>query len=136
MDDFEVFDGYHSRVTREMSVSIRQDGNLALNKAALKALRNPESVQFLYNRSKEQIGIRVAPSGDVGTVVRRQKNCSNYVIAGKAFLKEYNIDFSVTRRFDAILRDEMLIIDLNGPSAIVVGPRQGKKRSEKVSESL
>jgi hypothetical protein len=106
MDDlegFEVFDGYHSRY--------------------------PERVQLLYSRSTQKIGIRPAPLGSsIDFTVRKQKNCRNCIISGKAFLKEYSIDCSVTRRFEATLQDEKLIIDLNGPNAVVTGPRKGKKR--------
>jgi hypothetical protein len=112
MEDFEIFTGYHSRATDKMLVSIRQDGNLAINSASMKALHNPESVELCFNRVKKQIGIRVALKAD-GARVRKQPRCRNYIIASKAFLKAYSIDFSVTRRFEATLQSEILVIDLN-----------------------
>lgn len=130
MTAFEVFDGYHSRPTNAMFVSIRQDGNFSLNNVAMKALRNPERVQLLYSRPTSKIGIRPASldsNAAIDFIVRKQKNCRTCVVSGKAFFKEYNIDFGITRRFEARIQDEMLVIDLNGPSVTVSGPRQGKK---------
>src|SRR2546421_12749084 len=100
MDDFEVFDRYHSRSVKDIFVTIQRRGNFSLNRAAFQALGNPQFVELLFNRSKRLIGFRPTGRDNVhGVPVRKQGSSDSYMIAGLTFTKEYDIDTSIARRY-------------------------------------
>lgn len=127
MDEFEVFDKYHSRSVKEMFVTIQRRGTFSLNRAAFQALGSPKLVELLFNRAKRLIAFRPMDLDNGRTIpVRRQGNSDSYMIAGLTFTKEYEIDTSVARRYTAKIQDNLLVVDLNSPSANATGPRLRK----------
>jgi hypothetical protein len=124
MDEFEVFDKYHSRSVKEIFVTIQRRGNFSLNRAAFQALGSPKSVELLFNRAKRLIGFRPTDATNGRTIpVRKQGNSDSYMVAGLTFTKEYDIDTSVARRYIAKMQDDMLLVDLKSPSTDATGPR-------------
>ena len=124
MDEFEVFDKYHSRSVKELFVTIQRRGNFSLNRAAFQALGGPQSVEILFNRAKRLIGFRPTdPDNGRAVPVRKQSNADSYMIAGLTFTKEYDIDTTVARRYAAKMQENMLVVDLNSPSTDATGPR-------------
>ncbi len=137
MDGFEVFTRYKSRSVKDMQVTIQRDGTaISFNRAAYQALGNPEGVQLLYNPEKRLMGVVPVDLRKVpGTRVNRQGASDSYYIAGKAFVHEYEIDTSVARRYQATLENNMLVIDLNGPSADATGPRLHNEPNKPLSDT-
>ncbi len=124
MEGFEEFDQYHSRSVKTLFITIQRRGNFSLNRAAYKALGEPEAVKMLFNRSKRQIGFRKADSNvSRSTPVRRQHQSESFLIAGLTFCKEYDIDTTTARRYVGKIQDGILIVDLNEPSTNATGPR-------------
>ena len=124
MDEFEVFDKYHSRSVKEMFVTIQRRGTFSLNRAAFQALGSTKFVELLFNRAKRLIAFRPMDLDNGRTIpVRRQGNSDSYMIAGLTFTKEYEIDTSLARRYTAKIQNNLLVVDLNSPSADATGPR-------------
>lgn len=124
MEGFEEFDQYHSRSVKTLFVTIQRRGNFSLNRAAYKALDEPEAVKMLFNRSKRLIAFRKADSNvSRSTPVRRQHQSESFLIAGLTFCKEYDIDTTTARRYVGKMQDGLLIVDLNEPSTNATGPR-------------
>jgi len=124
MEGFEEFDQYHSRSVKTLFITIQRRGNFSLNRAAYKALDEPEAVKMLFNRSKRQIGFRKADSNvSRSTPVRRQHQSESFLIAGLTFCKEYDIETTTARRYVGKIQDGVLIVDLNEPSTNATGPR-------------
>lgn len=124
MDEFEVFDKYHSRSVKELYITIQRRGNFSLNRAALQAMGSPKFVELLYNRTQRLIGFRPTNAANGRAVpVRKQSNSESYIIAGLTFTKEYDIDSSVARRYTAQMQGSMLVVDLKSPSTDATGPR-------------
>lgn len=124
MDEFELFDKYHSRSVKEIFVTIQRRGTFSLNRAAFQALGSPKFVELLFNRAKRLVAFRPMDLDSGRTIpVRRQGNSDSYMIAGLTFTKEYEIDTSVARRYTAKIQDNLLVVDLNSPSADATGPR-------------
>lgn len=137
MDGFEVFTRYKSRSVKDMQVTIQRDGTaISFNRVAYQALGNPEGVQLLYNAEKRLIGVVPVDLRKVpGTKINRQGSSDSYYIAGKAFVHEYEIDTSVARRYQATLENNMLVVDLNGPSADATGPRLHNEPNKPLSDT-
>jgi hypothetical protein len=129
VEGFEIFTKYKTPSVKDMQVTIQKDGiSITLNRAAFEALGSPAGVQLCYHRSRKIIGILpVDLKTTPGTRVNRQGKTHSYYIAGRAFTNEYEIDARIARRYKAILEDNMLMINLNGPSADVTGPRLQKE---------
>ncbi len=124
MEGFEEFDQYHSRSVKALFVTIQRRGNFSLNRATFKALGEPGAVKLLFNRSRRQIGFRPANSNDFCSVpVRRQGHSGSYLVAGLTFCKEYEIDTDTARRYEGIVQEGVLIVDLNASSTDATGPR-------------
>jgi hypothetical protein len=137
MDDFEVFEKYHSRSVKELFVTIQRRGNISLNRAAFRAMGSPEFAELLFNRSKRLIGIRPTKSRSGRTVpIRKQGQSESYLIGGLTFTKEFDIDSSVARRFVATMQGNMLVVDLNSPSTDATGPRLRSDDSQLTQEEL
>jgi hypothetical protein len=124
MDEFEVFDKYHSRSVKELLVTIQRRGNFSLNRAAFQALGSPKCVELLFNRAKRLIGFRPTDSADGPAIpIRKQGKSESYLIAGLTFTKEFEIDSSIARRYTAKMQGNMLVVDLMSPSTDATGPR-------------
>jgi len=124
MDDFEVFDRYHSRSVKDLFVTIQRRGNFSLNRAAFQAMGGPQAVELLFNRAKRLIAFRPTDPGNAHAVpVRKQGQSESYLVAGLTFTKEYDIDTNVARRYSAKMQGNMLIVDLKDTSADATGPR-------------
>lgn len=102
-------------------VTIQKRGNLSLNRSAFVALGSPESVELLYDRDAQVIGMRKTFATDAdGVHVRSTPRSTNgpWLVSALAFTKFYGIDTSETRRWPAHLDGDILCIDLTGESTI------------------
>jgi|SRR5260370_38443004 len=137
MDEFEVFDKYHSRSVKEIFVTIQRRGNFSLNRAAFQALGSPQFIELLFNRAKHLIGFRPTDSANGRAIpIRKQGSSDSYMIAGLTFTKEYEIDTSVARRYTAKMQDHMLVVDLKSLSTDATGPRLRNTGLHKRQEEL
>src|SRR5260221_10595259 len=140
MDEFEVFDKYHSRSVKEIFVTIQRRGNFSLNRAAFQALGSPQFIELLFNRAKHLIGFRPTDSANGRAIpIRKQGSSDSYMIAGLTFTKEYEIDTSVARRYTAKMQNHMLVVDLKSLSTDAIGTklrinRLHKKKEEVISQ--
>lgn len=126
---FEVFDKRAATSSKNPLVTIQKGGYFSLNKAAYKALGEPETVELLFNREEKLIGFRpVASDSPRGFPVRPQgERASTYMVTGRAFSKYYEIDSSIARRYGVEMQDGILVLNLKSPSVDVTGPRAAMK---------
>jgi hypothetical protein len=140
VEGFEIFTKYKTPSGKDMQVTIQKGGiSITFNRAAFEALGSPTGVQLSYHRSRKIIGVLpVDLKTTLGTRVNRQGKTNSYYIAGRAFTNEYEIDTRIARRYKAILEGNMLMVNLNGPSAEVTGPRlqKGHKLSSTSAQQL
>jgi hypothetical protein len=125
---FEVFKRKAAPSVHQPFVTVQAKGPLALNKAAFELLGEAQTVELLYDRAEQLIGIHpVDPSEPHAYPVRPQGSGSHtYLIAGQAFTGYYGIDTSVARRYKVRRQDDMLVIDLKEDAPIATGPRRGQ----------
>ncbi|MGR0320420.1 hypothetical protein [Agromyces sp. ZXT2-3] len=126
---FEVFDKRMAPLAKAPSVTIQKRGIFSINKAAHKLIGEAESVELLFDREENIIALR--PSQEPHAYQIRpasNRDTGQMIMSATAFTQYYDIDTTVSRRYKPIERDGMLWVDLNGPSAEVVGNRA--KREE------
>lgn len=128
MGGFEVFDRRAAPLVSAPFVTLQKKGPLSLNQAAYEAIGKPAAVELLYDRSNRLIGLRPTEPTNPRAYPVRAQAARNYLIAGQAFTKYYDIDTSVARRYEVEVRDGMLVIDLKTGGSVATGVR-GRARS-------
>lgn len=129
---FEVFNKRVAPLGKEPSVTIQKRGIFSFNGAAHKLIDNAETVELLFDRENNIIGIRPATASPNAYQIRNQSKSRTglTLLSASAFTQYYGIDTSVSRRWRPTLKDGILCIDLNGDSAEVHGNRKSATPSE------
>jgi hypothetical protein len=131
MPEFETFTRRMIPLVKKPAVTIQKRGAMSFNTAAYVALRSPEAVELLYDKTMQIIGVRaVDPGVDHAYPMRPQghKDEGPYIVSGAAFTKYYGIDTEQARRWHADLEDGVLCIDLRQPGQVVTSNRNGSAR--------
>ncbi|MFT8394778.1 hypothetical protein [Propionibacterium sp.] len=123
---FEVFNKRVAPLGKEPSVTIQRRGIFSFNGAAHKLIDNADTVELLFDRERNVIGIRPAAASPNTYQIRPQprSNTGLTLLSAAAFTQYYRIDTSVSRRWRPTMKDGILCIDLNGESAEVHGNRK------------
>jgi hypothetical protein len=126
---FEVFDKRLTPLAKAPVVTIQKRGVLSLNRAAHALIGGAETVELLFDRDEQVIGIRpVADNVPHGYPVRSlsTKSTGPLLIAGTGFTQYYGIDTTTARRWTPTVQDNILCIDLKNPGTPIVGNRSAK----------
>ncbi len=115
MPNFQVFDKRAIPMKKRPQVTIQAKGTLSFNASAHRLLGEPKAVELLYDREERVIGFRpTEPDGLNAYPMRPVSAGGNFVVAGIAFLKYYDIPFGVPIRYEADFADGVLMVDLKG----------------------
>ena len=130
---FEVFDKRKAPLAKSPSVTIQKRGIFSLNKAAHKLIGEPETVELLFDRENLVIGLRASEVSGHAYAIRPQTARDNgqVILSATAFTQYYDIDTTVSRRWEPYEKDGILCIDLKSHSVEVRGNRS-KKSAEVV----
>jgi hypothetical protein len=128
---FEVFDKRNAPLAKSPSITIQKRGIFSINKTAHKMIGEADTVELLYDKENQIIGLRPARMSPHAYAIRSQTNRDGgqAILSGSAFTQYYGIDTSVSRRWEPRMDGDILCIDLTGPSTEVHGNR-GKKSKE------
>jgi hypothetical protein len=122
-----VFDKRAATASKSPMVTIQRGGHFSLNKAAYRAVGEPEAVEILFDPAERLIGFRPAsPESPRSFPVKGQGRDAptTFMVAGQAFAKYNELDVSTARRYGVkVDEDGILVLDLKGPSIDVTGPR-------------
>ncbi len=133
-EGFEVFTRRSTPIVKDHYVAIHKRGTISLNRSAVEALGQPDAIQLLFNREKRIMAFRpVEPTIEGAYPLRRQQQSNSWLVAGQAFLKFYDIDHSITRRYTGELRDNMLRIDFSQGGTEVTSSRNEEPQQLKLS---
>jgi hypothetical protein len=127
---FELFDRSQNQpVSAEQPmVTLRQDALMSVNHAAFIVLGEPEAVLLFYDRAAQVIGLHATTVDDArGYHLRKVQTSRTYILVAYAFIQHYGIRVAYTQRYPATLVDDILEVDLTGPSEEVVGPRNRRR---------
>jgi hypothetical protein len=101
--------------SERIHATINRRGNLFLNRLAVEALGEPDSVVLMYDRRRSTIGITRAPSSRQNAFrLKRNRNGSRMIYAAN-FCRFYSICPEETLAFTApeVDKNGVLILDLN-----------------------
>lgn len=110
---FEEFTGRGTKPSERPRVTIRRNGKMSLNSAALRVLGDPNAVVLLYDGTTRSVGLRPATRrvSHAYPVSRHGRGAATVTFI--AFAKHYGIDLSTTRSYDGALEDDILVIELD-----------------------
>lgn len=116
---WEVFDRERYGVTNrwgkstEPRVSVQKTGILTLNKAAFKALGEPDAVVLLFDKTSRVLAFRPASlENPKAFAVKRYGAASSYSVYGLPLLKHYGVDHSESRRYRATMTEGLLTVPI------------------------
>jgi hypothetical protein len=129
---FELFERRLGRTSPNPTIGLQKKGTLSLNASAFALLMSTQSakpakssqqhssrttagkagkqaaayVEFLYDRARGIVGMRIAPSdGRNSYPIRKQPSAESYIVAGKAFFEHHNVELGTLRRFTPRIYD-------------------------------
>lgn len=127
---FEVFDKRSAPMKGAPSVTVQRKGIVSINAPAHKLIGNAQVVELLFDPSRRVMGLRPAEPSPRTYELRSPSKSGQTLVSATAFMKTYDIDTSVSRRYDPFEEDGMLCIDFNGSSTEVTGNRKPKSSGE------
>lgn len=130
---FEVFTKRMAPLRKKPSVTIQKRGLFSINRAAHALMGEPKTVELLFDRENQIVGIR-AVDGDTphAYVLRPQspaKDTGPLIIAGGLFTQFYGIDTTVSRRWIPSFEDDILGVNLRTEGVIATSNR-GRRPSD------
>lgn len=129
--DFETFTRRMVPLTKAPFVTIQKRGTISMNKVAMAAMGNPQTVELLYDRKNHIVGFRpVDPSVEHAYAPRGVGSATDpttYIVAAAAFARYYAIDTSVSRRWHAYMDGDVLCVDLKTDGTIVTSNRSSSR---------
>ncbi|MEX0789246.1 MAG: hypothetical protein WD178_00555 [Actinomycetota bacterium] len=136
MPKWETFRGRGASVVKKPYITFQKSGSLALSKPAYEMLGRPTHAELLYDPEERIIGVRAVPAGvDHAYPLRHtETNPNQYLISGVAFLKYYDLEVKVSRRYPAYLDEGVLCVDLKTQGTKIVGNRNGQKNGHPAPE--
>jgi hypothetical protein len=137
LPQFETFTKRRGMIDKTPAMTLQMGGGMGFNQAAYEALGEPKAVELLFAPAERIIGVRaIDPEATHAYKVKSpsQKRDAGFLVSGRSFTKNYDIDTSVARRWKAYMDGDVLCVDLNSPYNEVTGPRARKVATEEPEE--
>lgn len=126
---FEVFDKRNAPLKKAPSLTIQKRGIIAMNSAAHAMIGNVEIVDLLFDKERRVMAIRPAEMSPHAYALRVNKRSGQAILSAAAFVKFYNIDATVSRRYEPFKDADMLCVSVDGESVAVHGNHTKKTSS-------
>ena len=126
---FEVFDKRLAPLTKSPAVTIQKRGIFSINKVAHQMIGGAETVELLYDKEARIIAMRPVEGSPPHAYTMRpqsKRETGQTILSATAFTQYYDIDTTVSRRWEPYKDGDMLCIDLKGKSAVIRGNRTKK----------
>lgn len=123
---FEVFDKRHAPMRGAPSVTVQKRGIVSINGPAHKIIEGSRVVELLFDRTRRVMAIRPAESSTRTYELREPSKSGQTLLSATAFMDVYEVDTSVSRRYEPFEEDGMLCLDFNGEYTEVRGNRAKK----------
>ncbi|MHA6751663.1 hypothetical protein ACX31A_12410 [Dermacoccus nishinomiyaensis] len=130
---FEVFDKRHAPMRSAPSVTIQKRGIMSINGAAHALLNRAMVVELLYDKERKVMALRAAEPSPRSYELRDPTPSGRTLLSATAFTQAFDIDTTVSRRYEPFVEDGMLCINVAGPSTVVQSNRT-KNRSSTPNE--
>lgn len=127
---FEVFDKRMAPLAKSPAITIQKRGIFSINKVAHQMIGGAETVELLYDKEASVIAIRPvegAPPHAYTLRPQSKRDTGQTVLSATAFTQYYDIDTTVSRRWEPYMDANMLCIDLKSKSTVIRGNRTKKE---------
>lgn len=133
---FEVFDKRSAPMRGAPSVTVQRKGIVSINAPAHKMIDGAKVVELLFDPARRVMALRPADTSPRTYELREPSRSGQTLLSATAFMQNYGIDTSVSRRYEPFEEDGMLCIDFNGPSTEVRGNRRARSDKEAPEQQL
>lgn len=120
---FELFDKRSAPMRGAPSVTVQRKGIVSINAAAHQLIGGARVVDLLFDPKRRVMALRPANKSPHSYELRKPSNSGQTLLSATAFMQAYDIDTTVSRRFEPFEEDGMLCINFDGPSTEVRGNR-------------
>lgn len=120
---FEVFDKRQAPMRGAPSVTVQKRGIISINGPAHNFINAERVVELLFDRARRVMAIRPAEPSAKTYELRKPSKSGQTLVSATAFMDAYDIDTSVSRRYEPFEENGMLCIDFNGNFTEVRGNR-------------
>lgn len=127
---FEIFDKRKAPMKGAPSVTVQRRGIVSINGPAHALIGAARVVELLFDQDRKVMAIRPAERSPRAYELREPSRSGQTILSATAFTQAFDVDTSVSRRFEPFVEDGMLCIDLNGPSTVIQGNRTNKKDND------
>ncbi|MEW1982401.1 hypothetical protein AB0333_15955 [Citricoccus sp. NPDC079358] len=131
---FEVFDKRSAPMKGTPSVTVQRRGIVSINGPAHKLIKGAQVVELLFDKERRVMAIRPAEPSARTYEMREPSKSGQTLVSAVAFMEAYDIDTTVSRRYEPFEEDGMLCINFNGPSIDIQGNRTKKQNAEEADE--
>jgi hypothetical protein len=135
---FEVFQKGSPPVPAVPTITMQKGGNFSLNRAAHALVGNPDAYELLWDRDARLVALRPATLESPNAYPARPQQASEpakgpLILAASSFSQFVGLEISSGRRWNAQVKDGMLLIDLGDPGTPVVSNRvRGRNKTQDV----
>lgn len=123
---FEVYDKRSAPSAEVPSVTIQKKGILSLNSAAHEIIDKQVVVELLFDRERRVMALRPAKPSSRTYKLRKAASGNQMLLSATAFMKVYDVDVALTKRYQPFEEDGMLCLDLSAPTSQGRGTRAAK----------
>ncbi|MGD8150664.1 hypothetical protein [Ornithinimicrobium sp. Y1694] len=132
---FEVFDKRHAPLRGTPSVTVQKRGIVSINGPAHKLIEGAKVVELLFDRERQVMAIRPSEPSPRAYEMRGPSKTGQTILSAIAFMQAYDVDTSVSRRYEPFMEDGMLCINFAGESTEIHGNRAGASKKAQEAEN-
>lgn len=123
---FQVFDKRKAPMKGAPSVTVQRRGIISINGPAHALIGRARVVELLFDEDRQVMAIRPAERSPRAYELREPSRSGQTLLSATAFAQAFDLDTSVSRRFEPFVEEGMLCIDFSGPSTVIQGNRTKK----------
>lgn len=131
---FELFDRRAAALSDGPRVTVQKRGIVGLNASAHDLIGRASMVEFLYDRSRQVLALRPAEGSPHGYSLREPSETGYTSVSAVALANAYGLDVSESRRYTPFVEQDMLCIDLSGPSVSAARGRLSSAGTESAEQ--
>lgn len=131
---FEVFDKRQAPMRGTPSVTIQKRGIISISGAAHAFIDRARVVELLFDRERKVMALRPSEPSAQSYELREPAKSGQTLLSATAFTQAYDIDTTVSRRFEPFVEDGMLCVAIEGPSTIVRSNRTKNNSADPSSD--
>lgn len=131
---FELFDKRQAPMRGAPSVTVQKRGIISINGAAHALIDRAMVVELMFDRERKVMALRPAEPSTRSYELRKPSPSGQTLLSATAFTQAYDINTSVSRRFEPFVEEGMLCIAVEGPSTVVQSNRTKNQSADRSSD--